>query len=680
MEDQSRGDGSPQALKEERLESWKRIAAYLRRDVTTVQRWERREGMPVHRHLHDKQGSVFAYRSELDAWWASRPPPAAAADAGERRTPATDGGDAETVPVPSGRRRLAPLLLLITAVLVVAAGLAWLIFRAATAWHDPLADARYSRLPVSFLASSQAAAISPDGRLLGFLATRDGLVDAWVGAIGSGTYRNVTQGRFAELVNPSVRALGFSADSGLLSFWSRTADGTSPSDVSRYAAPVAGGAPAAYLPTAAEFAWSRDGRHVVYHTTAPGDPLFVSDGPGSAARRIYLATAGVHCHYPLWSPDGEYIYFVRGVPPDDWDLWRIRPSGAQLERITTHAARISYPVMLDRRTLLYLLTEPDGSGPWIYGLDVERRVPHRLSPGFETYTSLSASADGRRLVASLSTPRTSLWRIALLVDAAGRVSAGAPTVLLTDAGVPRLGPGFLLFVSQRGGSQGLWTSVNGTARQIWSEPRARVLGAPAIARDGRIAFAAQSGSGTRLLVMERDGSHLRVLADSLELRGSPAWAPDNQSLIVAAVQDGQPRLVRVLLNGAAPQPFVSEYSVDPVWSPDGRFVIYAGADVGTTFPLRAAAADGRAYALPGVMLTRGARAGFFADGERLVVTRGEIDHKNLWLLDLRSVTEHELLHLPSDFVIGEFDVAADGSELIVERREDDADLALIERP
>src|SRR5215471_717790 len=57
---------------EERLDSWKEIAAYLNRDVTTVQRWERREGMPVHRHLHDKRGSVYALRSELDVWQKSR--------------------------------------------------------------------------------------------------------------------------------------------------------------------------------------------------------------------------------------------------------------------------------------------------------------------------------------------------------------------------------------------------------------------------------------------------------------------------------------------------------------------------------------------------------------------------------------------------------------------------------
>ncbi len=57
---------------EKRLDSWKEIAAYLNRDVTTVQRWEKREGMPVHRHAHEKRGSVYSLTKELDAWIQSR--------------------------------------------------------------------------------------------------------------------------------------------------------------------------------------------------------------------------------------------------------------------------------------------------------------------------------------------------------------------------------------------------------------------------------------------------------------------------------------------------------------------------------------------------------------------------------------------------------------------------------
>src|SRR5580658_9593953 len=57
---------------EGRLDSWKEIAEYLNRDVTTVQRWEKREGMPVHRHVHDRISSVYASRADLDAWMRGR--------------------------------------------------------------------------------------------------------------------------------------------------------------------------------------------------------------------------------------------------------------------------------------------------------------------------------------------------------------------------------------------------------------------------------------------------------------------------------------------------------------------------------------------------------------------------------------------------------------------------------
>jgi Tol biopolymer transport system component len=54
------------------LESWKEIAAYLQRDITTVRRWEKREVLPVHRHTHESRASVYAYPSEIDAWRAGR--------------------------------------------------------------------------------------------------------------------------------------------------------------------------------------------------------------------------------------------------------------------------------------------------------------------------------------------------------------------------------------------------------------------------------------------------------------------------------------------------------------------------------------------------------------------------------------------------------------------------------
>ena len=68
----------------QRLDSWKEIASYLRRDVRTVQRWEKQEGLPVHRLQHDTQGTVFAYKAEIDAWWLVR-------ERDPQQTVATDG-------------------------------------------------------------------------------------------------------------------------------------------------------------------------------------------------------------------------------------------------------------------------------------------------------------------------------------------------------------------------------------------------------------------------------------------------------------------------------------------------------------------------------------------------------------------------------------------------------------
>ncbi len=52
----------------DRLDSWKEIASYFKREVRTVQLWEKNEGLPVHRHFHKQLGSVFAFRSEIEEW------------------------------------------------------------------------------------------------------------------------------------------------------------------------------------------------------------------------------------------------------------------------------------------------------------------------------------------------------------------------------------------------------------------------------------------------------------------------------------------------------------------------------------------------------------------------------------------------------------------------------------
>lgn len=58
--------------KEQRLDGWKQIAAYFTRSVRTVRRWEKREGLPVHRHMHVCKGTPYAYANELNEWMECR--------------------------------------------------------------------------------------------------------------------------------------------------------------------------------------------------------------------------------------------------------------------------------------------------------------------------------------------------------------------------------------------------------------------------------------------------------------------------------------------------------------------------------------------------------------------------------------------------------------------------------
>jgi hypothetical protein len=65
---------APSALEpnRERLDSWKQIAVYVNREVRSVQRWEKREGLPVHRHPHLRGSTVYAFKSEIDGWLRGR--------------------------------------------------------------------------------------------------------------------------------------------------------------------------------------------------------------------------------------------------------------------------------------------------------------------------------------------------------------------------------------------------------------------------------------------------------------------------------------------------------------------------------------------------------------------------------------------------------------------------------
>lgn len=648
---------------DDRLDSWKAISAYLKRDVTTVQRWEKREGMPVHRHLHDKLGSVYAYRSELDAWMSQRKPAA----------------PEPPLPESKNHRRAVWAAVAVVVALCAVVVLWWPASPARWTPLDAFERAQFQMI-TDFEGAEQAATVSRDGRFVAFTSDRDGPVDVWVTQVGTGQFHNLTRGRVKQLVNPSVRTLGFSPDGAFVTFWARGVEGANAEAISIWAIPTLGGQPKPYLEGAAEYDWSRDGTRLTYHTPGPGDPMFVSDSPQSRpGSPIFAAAAGLHAHFPSWSPDGAYIYFVQGSVPDPMDIWRMTPAGKNAEQITRHRTLVSHPVLLNDATLMYLANVGDGNGPRLHSMDLRDRVPHVLGTSLDRYTSLAVSGDGHRLVATRANPKGTLWRLAL-ADATAEPAVVNRLSLPSGRGfAPRLGQGYLLYVSQKGSGEAIWKLTDEAAVELWSAADTRIIGGPELSADGlRVAFSVEQRGKSILYAMNADGTNLRIVTDAVQLRGAPAWAPDGQSIVSGATMNGTSHLIRAPLDGR-PVSVTEDVAIDPVWSPHGNFIVYSAADIGTEFPVKASTPDGRPHPMPSLTLTRGARRLRFLDaGRALLLMRGDIRHKDLWVVDLATGRERQLTRLPADFNIRDFDVSADGQEILLERVQDHSDVVLID--
>jgi Tol biopolymer transport system component len=239
-----------------------------------------------------------------------------------------------------------------------------------------------------------------------------------------------------------------------------------------------------------------------------------------------------------------------------------------------------------------------------------------------------------------------------------------------------------LYVAAAGTGESIWKIAGAAITQLWSGNDARLIGGPALSADGRlVAFSVKQHEQSILYTMGSDGTRMRMLSDSLQLRGELAWAPDGRSVTSAADDHGVPHLFRIPVDGGAASPLVREYSVDPVWSPDGRFVIYSGPDIGTHFRVEAATEAGAAHTLPPLVLTRGARnLALLPGGRELVFLQGDIRHKNLWTVDLETGAMQQLTHMPADFDVRDFDISADGREAILERAQARSHIVAIDRP
>ncbi len=567
------------------------------------------------------------------------------------------------------------------AVVAILAVATWRLARSAASWQNPLEGARFSRL-TDWEGSELDAAISADGKFVTFLSDRDGFFDAWVGQVGSGNFLNLTKGQFPDLLNEEIRNVGFSDDDAHV--WIRVSR-KSPFGALRkmdvWFVPTMGGPARPFLAEGTLAVWSPDRSRIVYHTPDPGDPLFVADRNGANPKRLFINKPGIHDHYPAWSPDGRFIYFVRGIPTTyDMDIWRIPSTGGEPERLTNHHALVAYPAWLDARTLIYTATSDAGSSLSV--MDLEKRIPHRVSFGLEEYISVSATSDGRRLVGTVANPVRNLWTVPVSDHAAAESEARRFQVPAVRAAAPRFGPDYLLFLSSKGTSNGLWKFKDGAATELWRQNEGSVVTAPAVSADGaQIALVARREGRSRLFVMSADGLNVRPTAESLDVREAPSWSPDGKWIAVCSNEGQANPLLKLPAGGGPPVRLVEGVTYDPVWSPDGRLIVYSESHGGGSYQVRAVSADGKPYALPEVWVRfAGNRYRFLPDGKGLVLTLGQVRQQNFWLLDLQTQRLRQLTDLRKGFDTKSFDISPDGKQILFDRYRENSDIVLIDRP
>jgi Tol biopolymer transport system component len=588
-----------------------------------------------------------------------------------------------TFPLPRGRWMRAAAaaagVIGLTALAVVAAR------RGADAggsWRDRWSNARIERL-TDFAGSEVDAAISTNGQFVAFLADRDSVFDAFVGQVGSGEFLNLTGGRLPQLFNQDVRNIGFSADAARV--WLRVADITSPASVSLV--PTMGGPMRPFLSTAVMAAWSPDGSKLAYHETTPGDPIYVASGDGGSPRRLFIGDPGVHSHYLSWSPDGRFLYFSHGLPPDDMDIWRIPASGGQPERIPHLISRVAYPVLLDDRTLLFTATADDGTGPWLYSMDLVHRVAERLSLGVEHYLSIAASAEmpgqPRRLVATVSNPSVQLWTVPILNGVADEQAASPVALPTARSAAPRFGPDSSVFyLASRGGADGVWRLSGITASELWKPSEGAVVGAAAVSPDGgRVCFPVRRRGRATLHCTTAEGTGVQPLAESLDIRGAASWSPDGKWIAVGAMDGAYVRVFKVPADGGTPVRLVDSVSSNPVWSPDGRFILYSGTARGRSVPLKAVTPDRQSFPLPSLLVDRVSDSYRFLPGRKqLVVKLGGFRRQDFWLFDVTTGQRRQLTRLRPGGSLLRFDVSLDGKRVVFERVRENSDVVLIELP
>lgn len=595
----------PQLVPKDRLDSWKEVASYLNRGERTVQRWEREEGLPVHRLTHQKQGSVFAYKEELDAWWESR-----------RARLETNGHAA--VAKPARRWRwLVP---------ATVAGVALLV--AIGAWFWPLSPPGNGPARVLPLTASPGLEVypsmSPDGNQVAFTWNGEKLdnSDIYVKMIGPASPVRLTTSPADDL------APAWSPDGRWIAFIRVSPVGVMDA---LYVIPPVGGSERKLADIMLEYvprtlhvpllAWTPDSRQILVGAQGAmyGKGTLASVSLETGEKRWLMPPQGpsIHDVAPSISPDGNRLAFLRCTGTSNCDVYTAwiknnYQTVSEPKRLTFDERFANSPVWFSGGNEILYTSGDAWQGRGLYRIAASGRNggPHRLPLAGEDVHAISVAPNGKRMVFTHEQFDTDIWQLTL--DAAGR-SAGKPEKLIVSTRrefSPALSPkgDRIVFSSDRSGSLELWTagSDGSSPLQLTSSVDRRCSG-PSWSPTGEfIAFTSSHKDGSEVRIIPAAGGPERRVTAGGKHEYMPTWSHDGSYVYFVSDKVGKGALWKVRAQvEAREQPIQITHRLTETHgfeSPDGKFVYFGS----SPFSLwRVPAGGGKETQVPGVDLKGG---------------------------------------------------------------------------
>jgi Tol biopolymer transport system component len=526
---------------EPRLDSWKEIASYLGRGIRTVQRWEREEGLPVHRLDHAKRGSVYASRRELTAWWESRRRPDAA--------PAATSAAASAAPRELRSERVTDT-------------------SAATFWPALSSDARM----VVYVSDAGKDGESPQ---------------VWLQQVG-GAAVQLTSGQ-RDCAEPT-----FSADDTRVLF---TATAESTRNV--YEIPTLGGHPRLVKRSTWNARYSPDGKWLACITIGARDSLRIVPTDGGAERTLAMDLVDLAC--ATWSDDSRHLLVVAHPDPSvELDCWIVPlESGTPLDTGVMRQGRqqglivIAPPAAWDGDSVFYTGAGRQGVQIWRQRISPQTfdaiGAPEVMTPGGD-YAFFPSATRGRLSFVGTHAD-VNLWSVA--IDAGTGKAHGPLRRLTRGSGIvshltlSQDGGTLVHFgVSMTGSKLHVRNLENGSDAVIEGEPGVN-RGFPAISPNGqKLAYSAVvPGPPVQrplFLTSIAEGETRLVLNNC---GGRPRLWLDEQTLLVETFGSGLNAFLIVDVHHGAQRPLLSAPTrkvSNPRLSPDGRWLAFDATQPGAS--------------------------------------------------------------------------------------------------